>query len=400
MKRVLALAALVIVLQPLRPAAQAPASDLYPILFVHGFCSSSDTWSVMTTALTTANPGRFGTTVTRLSAGVVVPGTDATRKIFTIDFRGAGGTADPRDAAQVPIATKAVELKQVINEIKRITGRPKVIVVGHSLGGLVARWYMQRGAGTTPYEGDIAALAEIDSPNLGSTLAAFDERALEFDAFLQCLLVPSINRAELAPGSQALTMLNSSPLPAGTPVASIASWQSEFASPRTDGIVSYESQNLLSVYPQLANTAVFLLDNAVSLGPAQQILHILVNQLPSTIGLIQVIVSAVDQLPQQAPPPASAPGAPQLTMTPGGGPVTISWTPSASGGAPTSYVLRGTYRSPFGAAVPFDLPIGAATTVIVPPNLPGAFTVRVYAVNAAGEGPASNELAFTVPPGQ
>jgi pimeloyl-ACP methyl ester carboxylesterase len=354
----------------------------------------------MTTALIAANPGRFGTTVTRLSAGVVVPGTDPSRRTFTIDFRGASGSADPRDVAQVAIATKAVELKQVINEIKRVTGRPKVIVVGHSLGGLVARWYIQRGAGTTPYEGDVAALTEIDTPNLGSTLAAFDERALEFDAFLQCLLVPSINRAELAPGSQALTMLNSSPLPASTPVASIASWQSEFPSPRTDGVVSYESQNLLSVYPQLANSIVFLLDNAVSLGPAQQILHILVNQLPSTIGLMQVIVSAVDRLPQQAPPPASAPAAPQLAMTPGGGTVTVSWTASAAGGAPTGYILRGTYRSPFGSAVPFDLPVGTATAIVVPPNLPGAFTVRVYAVNAAGESPASNELAFTVPPGQ
>jgi hypothetical protein len=63
-------------------------------------------------------------------------------------------------------------------------------------------------------------------------------------------------------------------------------------------------------------------------------------------------------------------------------------------------VLRGTYRSPFGNAVPFDLPVGSATAIVVPPNLPGGFTVRVYAVNAAGESPASNELAFTVPPGQ
>ena len=65
-------------------------------------------------------------------------------------FVGATGSVDPRDVAQVSIAAKAVELKQVINEIKRSTGRTKVIVVGHSLGGLVGRWYIQRGAGATP----------------------------------------------------------------------------------------------------------------------------------------------------------------------------------------------------------------------------------------------------------
>src|SRR5262249_19026509 len=158
--------------------------------------------------------------VTRLTAGQVFPGQDASRKLFTIDFMGPAGGTDPRDAAQVSIAGKAAELKSVINEIKRITGQPKVIVVGHSLGGLVGRWYIQRGAGSTPYDGDVAALATIDTPNLGSSLAVFDERALELDTFVQCFLAPSINRTELAPGSTTLTTLNSSPLRADTPVAS------------------------------------------------------------------------------------------------------------------------------------------------------------------------------------
>ena len=55
MTRVIVLVLVAMLLQPLRPAAQAPA-ELYPILFVHGFCSSADTWSVMTAALTGANP--------------------------------------------------------------------------------------------------------------------------------------------------------------------------------------------------------------------------------------------------------------------------------------------------------------------------------------------------------
>jgi pimeloyl-ACP methyl ester carboxylesterase len=383
-------------------AAQTPSAQLFPILFVHGFCSSSDTWTVMTSSLSGVNPARYGTAVTRLTASTSFPGQDATRKLFTIDFLGPTGGADPREAAQVSIAAKAIELKRVINEIKRITGQPKVIVVGHSLGGLVARWYIQRGAGTAPYEGDVAALATIDSPHLGTNLAVFDERALELDTFLQCLLIPSTNRTELAPGSATLTTLNATPLAVNTPVASIASWQSEFPNPRTDGVVPFQSQNLLSVYPQLANAVVFLLDNPVSLGPTQQILHILVNQLPSTIGLINLVVTAVDRLQGSAPPPsAGLPGPPQLATATAGGLITLGWAAAATGGTPTGYVLRGTYQSAGGAVpLPFELPVGPATSIAVPPTLLGSFTVRVFAVNAAGEGPASNQVAFTNPPGQ
>ena len=147
----------------------------------------------------------------------------------------------------------------------------------------------------------------------------FDERALEIDTFLQCLLLPSTNRVELAPGSTTLTTLNGSPLVGTTPIASIASWQTEFT-PRTDGVVTYESQSLLSVYPQLANTVVFQLDNPFTLG-IPQILHLLVNQSPSTAALVHTVVSAVDQIQGSAPPPpqAGVPGAPLLAMTTAGG---------------------------------------------------------------------------------
>ena len=241
-----------------------------------------------------------------------------------------------------------------------------------------------------------------DTPNLGSSLLAlFDERALEADTFTECLLMPSTNRVEQTTGSATLAPPNATPLRGDTPVASIASSQAEFPNPRTDVVVSYESQNLLLVYPQLAGTVVFLLDNTVSLGSARHILHLLVSQLPSTIGLVQLVVSAVDRLQQTTPPPpTSAPGAPQLISIPVGGMVTLRWTPAATGGVPTAYVLRGTYRNPQGVVTPFDLPVGVATTIVVPPNLPGAFTVRVHAQNAAGESPASNEIAFTMPPVQ
>ena len=45
--------------------------------------------------------------------------------------------------ANVPTVRKAGELKVVIDAIKLFTGAPKVILVGHSLGGLAARAYIQ-----------------------------------------------------------------------------------------------------------------------------------------------------------------------------------------------------------------------------------------------------------------
>jgi hypothetical protein len=198
---------------------------------------------------------------------------------------------------------------------------------------------------------------------------------------------------ELIPGSETLRTLNASPWRTDTPVASIASWQTEFANPKSDAVVDYDSQNLLSVYPQLAGTSVFLIDNPISLGNVREILHILVNQLPSTIGLVNMIVSVVDRL--QAGP--SAPAAPQLTsFTDSTGAVTVQWTPASTGGTPVAYVLRGTYRDQQGALTSFDFPVGSVTSVRVPSNLLGVFAVRVVALNAAGESAPSNEVTFSI----
>ena len=171
----------------------------------------------MTATLGAANPARYGTSGdARSSAGVAVPGQDRVAAAVHDRFPRPDRQRRSADVAQVPIAAKAAELKQVINEIKRITGHSKVIVVGHSLGGLVGRWYIQRGAGATPYEGDVAALATIDTPHLGSSLAAVRRagararhvRAVPADCHRQ-------TGSELAPGSATLTTLNASPLRGG-----------------------------------------------------------------------------------------------------------------------------------------------------------------------------------------
>ena len=186
-------------------------------------------------------------------------------------------------------------------------------------------------------------------------------------------------------------------------MASIASWQTEFPNPRTDTVVSYQSQNLLSVYPQLANSIVFLLDNPVSLGPAQQILHLLVNQLPSTIGLVNVIVSAVDRLQGATPvppPPVAVPGAPQLATASAGGLVTSRmgarddrWCAGRLRAARHLYAVPAVRcRSPS------TCPLARRRALPCRRRCPVRSRCASCAVNAAGESPASNTVTFTVPP--
>ena len=310
--------------------------------------------------------------MTQLSAGVALPGQDASRKMFAIDFRGLTGSADPLDVAQVSLAAKAGELKQVINEIKRFTGHSKVIVVGHSLGGLVGRWYIQRGAGASAYEGDVAALATIDAPNLGSSLlATFDDRALEIDTFTQCLLLPSINKAELVPGSSTLATLNASPLRSDTPRRRQS--RRRRRSSRIHGPTRSSATRVRtccrSIHSSPARSSSSSTTRCRSAVRGRSS-HLVVNQLPSTIGLVKVIVSAVNRLQQTRTAASVVAGRPQLALIPAGSAGACAGRPPRLGGVPSAYVLRGTYQNPQGVVTPFDLPVGAATSVVVPPNQP------------------------------
>src|SRR4051812_47802440 len=204
-------------------AAPAMAAEL-PVLFIHGFCSSADTWDDTLPQLSTR---RYGDDAPRLYEHPT--GKAATRsvlkttsKTFRIDFSDLSGGFDLLAVANVPTDRKAGELKVVINAIKAFTGAPAVILVGHSLGGLAARSYMQgtghdRQGNRIPYGRDVAALIMIDTPNQGSALAfvsGFPERD-------ECILADTVNLRELQPPSPFLAELNRQPWPATVPVHSI-----------------------------------------------------------------------------------------------------------------------------------------------------------------------------------
>ena len=87
----------------------------------------------------------------------------------------------------------------------------------------------------------------------------------------------------------------------------------------------------------------------------------------------------------------NVPGAPQnLAASMTGTTAHITWSAPATGGAPTGYQLLASL-SPGGGAIA-TLPIGNVTSLSVPGVPPGVFYLRLVATNAAGSGPASNEV--------
>jgi len=197
-------------------ASPAMAAGL-PVLFIHGFCSSADTWDDTLPQLSTSRYGYDAPRLYENSNGKAAARTlvTASSRTFRIDFSDLNGGFDLLAVANVPTDRKAGELKVVIDAIKQFTGAPGVILVAHSLGGLAARSYMQgtghdRNGIPIDYGRDVAALVMIDTPNQGSRLAfvsGFPQRD-------ECILADTVNLRELQPTSGFLRELNRRAWPA------------------------------------------------------------------------------------------------------------------------------------------------------------------------------------------
>jgi triacylglycerol esterase/lipase EstA (alpha/beta hydrolase family) len=112
----------------------APAADV-PVILVHGYLSNRGTLCGLARALDAAGVG-----------SVFVP---------------------TLPAVLAPIETFAAHLGRVVREVTEATGQPRVILVGHSMGGLASRAYLRaHGAGR------VAGLVTLGSPHHGTALAA------------------------------------------------------------------------------------------------------------------------------------------------------------------------------------------------------------------------------------
>lgn len=113
---------------------------------------------------------------------------------------------------QASIELFAGQVEAAIERIARATGAPRVIVVAHSMGGLVARAHARR-YGTAR----VARIVTIGAPHHGS---------------VEAWLWMGTSLAQLRPGSAWLAALDREPLPA-VPLVSVWSWHDSMVVPQT-----------------------------------------------------------------------------------------------------------------------------------------------------------------------
>ncbi|MFA6600031.1 MAG: alpha/beta fold hydrolase [Candidatus Omnitrophota bacterium] len=129
-----------------------------PIVFVHGLNSSGEFWSRSKIMKKLGEfgfsyggdlkVGRKGDEITVRTEGIL-PAT-----MYTVTFSNN----------QMAIVKQGRELAEVIKKVREITGSSKVILIGHSMGGLAAREYLQ----SDYYQHDVRSYISFATPQRGS----------------------------------------------------------------------------------------------------------------------------------------------------------------------------------------------------------------------------------------
>ena len=162
----------------------------YPIIFVHGLNSDSNTWNTTLNYFDTqylyTYGGRFdfclnadGNNTTTNKNFYPTPGADIAAfessvingDYYTVNFsvkiNGAFGTDVLSN--QSAVAKQGAAVKKAVERVLQLTGKDKVILVGHSMGGLASREYIQN---SSNWQADnkhhVAKLLTVGTPHGGS----------------------------------------------------------------------------------------------------------------------------------------------------------------------------------------------------------------------------------------
>ncbi|MBS1513669.1 MAG: T9SS type A sorting domain-containing protein [Bacteroidetes bacterium] len=209
---------LLLILVSTQIAFSQPSNSPYPIIFVHGLNSSDLTWDNTITQLSqtwqSSNNHKLHfvlnakSNVTDYLQDVIIPlidqdGTIVNKitksSLYSINFNNFWNQnpSDPRiylynsgtpgvnesTSNQSAIFKQGYALKICIDSVLRVTGAEKVILVGHSMGGLAIREYLQRKENgnykwwQNPNEEDghkVAKVVTIGTPHLGSNASTFN----------------------------------------------------------------------------------------------------------------------------------------------------------------------------------------------------------------------------------
>lgn len=238
--------------------AEGLSQPPYPVILIHGLASDAGTWTALRQALG-AQGWEFGGVPTFVPATLGV--TDVSPgALYAMSFSDA--SAATSRAQSLSLARQGYELAAVIQKVLDANpGADKVILVGHSMGGLAAREYLQGLAqldpsvARIPYRGDVAQLIAIGTPHLGSPLASLCQA--QPSACLAIDIDPaSVAVGELVPGSPALRELDdvaAHPLPDDVRYDTIAGRGGIGPIADGDGIVPRISQEFLASVPGLTH---------------------------------------------------------------------------------------------------------------------------------------------------
>lgn len=318
-----------LVLVLLAPLSLAQGS---PILFAHGFCGTAFDFSALYEPLVNQLPAALYSDPTLyyvvydsnvpetrfyiLADGLLVPAEniDSSARFFTIIFNDADDESGGRiGVAQISILNKAYELSKVVKAITHVTGLTDVIVVGHSMGGLDARAYVENlasrgkcynydskvpdyglqscnpGGGDAAFANDVADIITVDTPEDGTPLASlyfnppYPSALLQF---LECVVPTSVNKVELEPGSELLSALNYgaatlhgiSPTQNSIPIQAVEDYFNDVLKAWdglpgiSDDVVPVLSQSItLNLHSQ--NSSAALIDLPVGYSPSSQQIH-------------------------------------------------------------------------------------------------------------------------------
>lgn len=163
----------------------------YPIIFIHGLNSSSETWNYSTNYLDSqygltfggrfdfclsadgnhnvANTNFFPTPGADIAAfeTTTMQNGDYYYVNFDVNINGSIGTSVYSN--QSAITKQGVAVKKAIERVLALTGKDKVILVGHSMGGLASREYIQNSYNwQSDGQHHVAKLLTMGTPHGGS----------------------------------------------------------------------------------------------------------------------------------------------------------------------------------------------------------------------------------------
>jgi pimeloyl-ACP methyl ester carboxylesterase len=293
--------------------ANVSASLGRPVLFVHGWCGNDVDWNptlqAVRTQLMTTNPALYGDPsvygvffdgvsvnfydfFSRLIISKSQISTNA--RFFVILFMDPrqsdlNSAFDASNVAQIPISIKANELSEALNAIQDVSFVRDSIVLTHSMGGLVARAYVESlgsplnfaqntySPGQTPYFSNVGSVITIDTPHGGAPRFLTEDL---FPFLLPCAKLTSggINRSEMIPGDprsvietlnyvpgHSLSGTTAAPIPNAVFLHSIKSYNAFDwgGTPNSDGVVVADTQDIrIALQPNFPlSSALQSLDN-------------------------------------------------------------------------------------------------------------------------------------------